>query len=93
MLVTTLTKIVQTCSFCPSQWDAWDSEGYYWYLRYRWSNGTAERRVSPDPDAWTEIEPDIEFNTGRRDGFDGEISLEEFCALAGLTIHPEAEIS
>lgn len=35
----TLVKVKQTCQACPSQWDAWDDEGTYYYLRYRWGTG------------------------------------------------------
>lgn len=31
-----VTKIVQTCSACPSQWDMWDEKENYYYIRYRW---------------------------------------------------------
>lgn len=29
------TKLVRTCSACPSQWDAYDEDGRYYYIRYR----------------------------------------------------------
>jgi hypothetical protein len=31
-----ITKIVNTCPGCPAQWDAWTSEGKYYFIRYRW---------------------------------------------------------
>ncbi len=31
----TITRLVQTCEACPSQWDGWDAEGNYYYFRYR----------------------------------------------------------
>jgi hypothetical protein len=31
-----LTSLVQTCFACPSQWHAWDADGTYYYIRYRW---------------------------------------------------------
>ena len=33
----TFTEIEQTNDFCPSQWDAWDENGCYYYIRYRWA--------------------------------------------------------
>lgn len=30
-----LVRAIQTAMGCPSQWDAWDEEGNYYYLRYR----------------------------------------------------------
>lgn len=32
----TIIKWEQTCSACPSQWDAWSEKGDYYYIRYRW---------------------------------------------------------
>ena len=49
----TLVRIIQTCAAMPSQWDAWDLDGNYWYLRYRFSRGTAERQPGPDYTTWT----------------------------------------
>lgn len=34
----TITRMVQTCSACPSQWDGWDADGVYYYFRYRWGH-------------------------------------------------------
>jgi hypothetical protein len=31
----TVTRVVQTCTACPSQWDAWTADGTYVYVRYR----------------------------------------------------------
>lgn len=80
-----IVRAVQTCSACPSQWDAWDLDGNYWYLRYRHSRGTAERQPSPDVDEWTVREPNISF-CGEDADADGVISLERFCELAGLNL-------
>jgi len=87
-----LTRAVQTCRAYPSQWDAWDLDGNYWYLRYRHSQGTAERQPGPDFETWTDAEPAISFHTGRGP-YDGTISLQEFCELAGLSIHPRAQVT
>ena len=81
----TIVRAVQTCSACPSQWDAWDSEGRYWYLRYRFSRGTAEQHPDPDWEKWTLKEPEFEFRTDRGP-YDGEIELEEFCDLAAMQL-------
>ena len=87
-----LTRIVETCSACPSQWDAWDLDGNYWYLRYRHSSGRAWRYPSPDVDTWNDEEPRMSFNTEGENVADGWIGLEEFCRRTGLNIHPNAEI-
>lgn len=78
-----LACVVETCAACPSQWDAWDVDGNYWYLRYRHGRGTAERQPSRDIATWTDREPNISFDT--EDG-GGEIGLFEFCQLAGLNL-------
>jgi len=44
----TLVKAVQTSSACPSQWDAWDANGQYYYLRYRHAHGTVHRYSGPE---------------------------------------------
>lgn len=31
-----ITKMVETCGGCPSQWDGWTEEGKYYYFRFRW---------------------------------------------------------
>lgn len=70
----TLARTVQTCSACPSQWDAWDADGNYYYLRYRWGVGTVD----------DEREEVARFKTG--DAYGGVMDLNEFCARAGLLI-------
>lgn len=79
-----LVRAIQTCAACPSQWDSWDLDGNYWYLRYRSGRGTAERQPSPDLDTWARETPNISFDTG--DPLDGDIGLDEFCRLAGLNL-------
>lgn len=77
----TLVRVEQTCSARPSQWDAWDTEGNCWYLRYRWGRGSVQN--------WDdEYIPDREFDlTATRGEYDGTITLEEFCELAGLRLN------
>lgn len=84
----TVVKAVQTCSACPAQWDAWDSLGRYWYLRYR--HGYGEARQYPQGPGWWEaetVEPATEvlsFEFG--DSLDGYIELTEFAEKAGLRL-------
>uniref|UniRef100_UPI003F495FB0 hypothetical protein n=1 Tax=Streptosporangium sp. CA-235898 TaxID=3240073 RepID=UPI003F495FB0 len=92
-MIAPLAKVVQTCSACPSQWDAWTTTGQYLYLRYRFSRGTVDAYDNPDSDTWTEV-PDgrvARFRQG--DDLDGEISLEDFLAAASLKLAPNAEVS
>lgn len=99
--VTTIVKAVQTCMACPSQWDAWDSDGRFWYLRYRHARGEA-RQYAEGPD-WYEAEPapgspwpePVEvrsFDYGDSP-YDGVIELPQFCELAGLVLSPAAEVT
>lgn len=70
-----LVRAVQTCTACPSQWDAWDADGRYWYLRFRSGRGSMGRDYVTDT---------LSFDTG--DGISGSISLEDFCELIGVTL-------
>jgi hypothetical protein len=79
-----LAKVVQTCYACPSQWDAWDAEGRYYYLRYRSGIGTVDAYANPDPDTWNEPPDGAVAKFEHGDGLDGMISLNDFLALAGL---------
>jgi len=88
--VVTLTKAIQTCMACPSQWDAWDAEGYYYYLRYRSGHGSITRYGGPEgqgrDDAWNNFEGVLisEFTYGHP--LDGSMTLEEFAQHAGIEL-------
>ncbi|MER7766992.1 hypothetical protein [Kitasatospora sp. NPDC096140] len=92
-----LVRVVQTCSACPSQWDAWTADGQYLYLRYRHGEGSVEWHPGPDDEADT---PES-WNAGLSgllvewdDGTDGGvISLGDFLAAAGLVLAPGASVS
>lgn len=68
-------RIIQTCSACPSQWDAWTPEGDYLYLRYRWGVGTV------DDETGNEL---ARFSTG--DPYGGVMDLDEFANRARLVV-------
>lgn len=87
-----LAKVVETCSACPSQWDAWTTTGQYLYLRYRFGIGTVDAYDSTDWETW-ESPPDgliARFAAG--EDLDGDISLEDFLQAAGLQLAPDAEV-
>lgn len=68
-----LVRVVQTCPACPSQWNAWDAAGQYYYLRYRGGRGTVETAASEQDymDSWKPWSvPLVEFSHGGY--FDGE---------------------
>lgn len=83
MIEVIIVRAVQTCEACPAQWDAWDMDGHYWYLRFRHGHGTAERQPSPDCTAWADKPAELSFT---HEELDGWIGLEEFCKLAGLNL-------
>ncbi|MEU7416723.1 hypothetical protein [Streptomyces antibioticus] len=75
-----LARSVQTCFGCPSQWDAWTSDGKYLYLRFRWGSGTVDNDQG---------ETIASFDTD--DKWAGVIDLDEFCACAGLQLADDHE--
>jgi hypothetical protein len=46
----TLVRAAQTSMACPAQWDAWDAEGRYYYLRFRHGCGSVES--APTKELW-----------------------------------------
>jgi hypothetical protein len=86
-----IVRAVQTCDACPSQWDAWDAEGAYWYLRYRFGQGTARQAGAEGGSTGRdgEGEPGRVLSFRHGDPLDGSISLEEFCVHAGLRLELE----
>jgi hypothetical protein len=87
-----IVKAEQTSLGFPSQWNAWDTEGRYYYMRYRRGHGTVLRCADPSPSAWTEEEwynPVASFDYG--DPLDGVIAFDVFCEQAGLALAPMIE--
>lgn len=85
--MTPLARVVRTCLACPSQWDAWTTDGQYLYLRYRWSTGEVVEDSGPNGNLTAA--PIIQFG---ENGLDGEISLAEFLERAGLVLAPDAVV-
>ncbi len=73
----TITKIVKYTDACPTQWDAWDSDGKRYYIRYRFGRLTAIE--VPDRDDWYSTQgvfPKVlELSYGT--GLDGAIDFDE----------------
>lgn len=91
-----IVKAICTCAACPSQWDAWDADGTYYYLRYRWGRGTVQIPDTGRPDygEWKTLQDMIAFDVSKTEGpYAGLISLSEFCQLAGITLSPDCDIS
>jgi hypothetical protein len=85
--VVRIVRAVQTSIACPSQWDAWDADGNYYYLRYRNGRGQVRQYRSAD---WADggssdlVAVVADFEYGHP--LDGSISLEDFARLAGLEL-------
>lgn len=91
----TIARAVQTCLSVPSQWNAWTDDGRYLYLRYRFGHGTVDDYPSEDMDTWDRVPEGRLACFGDcfpRQGFDGEITLEEFCERAGLRLAPDVVV-
>lgn len=86
-MTVTLVRAVRTCTACPSQWDAWDAEGNYYYLRYRSGHGEIRRYRTEN---WLDSTDDEYVETvGAFDyghPLDGHITLTEFAHLAGVVL-------
>lgn len=87
-----IVKAVQTCIACPSQWDAWDANGQYYYLRWRNSRGSVDAFDDKEPSTWgTAPLGTIAHWRGDLPWKDGE--LQAFCDRAGLTLAPDADVT
>lgn len=84
---------------CPSQWEAYDAEGNFYYLHYRHSYGYVDK--SPSEELWRKVwdaqakrykdtEVVASFTWGPYEDC-GHISLEEFCAHAGIRLDFQKE--
>lgn len=79
----TIVRAEQITAGCPAQWHAWDANGRYYYLRYRYGTGTVEadtvggQRIA----TFSTYDP---LDPGS--ALDGFIELHEFANLAGITL-------
>jgi hypothetical protein len=69
-----VTKIVQTCGACPSQWSGRTDNGQYLYVRYRWGF----LRV--------ELDGDTIFEQTLGDGLDGVLDFDDLVQHVGHLI-------
>jgi hypothetical protein len=72
----TLTRIEQTCPACPSQWDAWDADGTYYYIRFRWGLLTVS----------TGDVANVVFGLAHGHPLDGTMMTGEMLRLTGLKV-------
>lgn len=86
-----LVHVIQTCVTCPAQWDAWDTEYRYYYLRYRHGHGTVERtHTKDDYEAGHAAELVAAFETG--DNHAAADELPDFLRYAGIELAPHARV-
>lgn len=83
------TEVVQTCRACPSQWDAWDQDGQYYYLRYRYGRGIIEKAADDSDQALMAAELVVNFQYGGR--LEGEITLDEFLRQATQALQGDTD--
>jgi hypothetical protein len=76
-----LVRAVQTCPAAPSQWDAWDLDGRYWYLRYRSGHGGMGRGYGYADERFS-----FEAEPGEPES---EIGLGDFLDRVGVSWKPE----
>jgi hypothetical protein len=72
-----ISNLIQTCSACPSQWEAVSELGQEVYIRYRW--GTL--RVDLDGEPF--------FETDLDDALDGFLDTDAMLRATGLELEPE----
>lgn len=64
-----MVRLVRTCTACPAQWDAWDSRGQQYYIRYRHGQFTVDAVSGPN---WvtdrSEVRKIIDLDYGHEDG-------------------------
>jgi hypothetical protein len=79
-----IRNLVQTCTACPSQWDAESEDGRPVYIRYRWGHLTAEY--------WEivgvgDYDPSVIFHSSNQGGaFDGVMTTEEMIEKIGFEV-------
>lgn len=87
-----LARVVRTCLACPSQWNAWTTDGQYLYLRYRFGRGTVDAYDTADSETWTRIPDGSDGGFETEDPWGGSMDLPDFLELAGLVLAPGAEV-
>jgi hypothetical protein len=98
-----LVRAVQTSIACPAQWDAWDEEGNYYYLRFRHGCGEVHQyenenwHEAPFPESAEvnfgnlhDLNP-MHIRTVTKFQLDDEFgaeNLEQFAEYAGIELAP-----
>jgi hypothetical protein len=90
-------RVIQTCRACPSQWNAWDASGQYYYLRLRSGRGSVETAASPQDYVNPDTPNTLIAAFGHEPCEEGdcwysEIGLAEFLELAGMRLAEGASV-
>jgi hypothetical protein len=82
-----LVRTVQTSSACPAQWDAWDADGNYYYLRFRHGHGTVQAMDEQNPN----YQSGLVAHFIDDDPWNGSIELADFAARAAIGLSTDLE--
>jgi hypothetical protein len=78
-LMINVTKIIETCGGCPSQWNGRTDDGQYLYVRYRWGF----LRVALGLSVMVELDGDDIYGEQIGDGLDGVMDFGELTQRLG----------
>lgn len=78
----TLIRLEQTCWACPSQWNVWDVDGTYYYIRFRWGRLTVDKG---------EVGAPTIFDSQISDEMDGLLGTDEMLAATGMRLSPSTD--
>lgn len=77
-----IVKATKTSDDVPSQWDAWDSKGQYWYIRFRAGRGTISRGYDIDEAVASFFDTGAPVNT-----------LQDICVYLGISYCLDLDLS
>lgn len=83
-----VTKVIQTCGACPSQWEGETADGRFVYARYR--SGHMRVDVAANEQEWTHGRDDCVYEEDFGGWLDGYITYDELKAhTAGVLEWPD----
>lgn len=71
----------RTCDACPSQWDVYDRDGKYWYVRYRGGRLTTGESVGEISRLIRDISAEDPF-----DGYMEDVDMLDWLEKAGIMV-------